>query len=111
MIQQAELPYQLQDTQDQAEVDSLLILLASIRGWVSAKSLTAITGNNERKIRALASASKGRVLSAPGSPGYTHTRSATPAEVDHYTSALLRQADDMRQRAIDIRRVFYRGDT
>lgn len=96
-----------ESTVNQADVDSLVILIANSRDWLTAKKLGLITGHGDRKIRALAKAARGHILSGPGSPGYRHTRTATPEEVDHYTNAILKQADEMRQHAIDIRRVYY----
>ncbi len=58
-------------------------------------------------MRALASESRGRILS--GQQGYKLTVECTPDEVAHATAWLKSQADLMRQRSIDISNIFHKA--
>jgi len=83
----------------------LQILVGS--GWLTSREIKAKTGWQDRYLRALANASLGRVLSYPGSPGYKLTMEATKEEVDS-ADILGHQANEMRRRLLEIRKVFYR---
>ena len=102
---------------DAAEVEFLLRLLEG-RDWQTARAVAALpewqrrfptlnAANAERRVRALASASGGRVLSCPGSPGYKLTREATIAEIQGATTRLRHQAGEMTGRAVEIDRVYH----
>lgn len=74
------------------------------RGWVKAKDFPRIW--TERKIRALANASEGRIIS--GQRGYRLTREATIEEVRQASTWLRHQAEEMRRRALEIDRIYFR---
>jgi hypothetical protein len=86
------------------EVELLCCLLKG-EGWTSARTIGRIFQWSERKVRAVASASGGRILSCPGSEGYKLTREATSEERDMIVSKMLHQAREMTERAGAIGRV------
>ena len=80
-------------------------------GWLKSPILLARlrklnTDTNQRWLRAVSSASKGLILSYPGSPGYRLTREATLDEIQR-ARCILDQADAMRQHWLDIERVYH----
>jgi len=89
----------------ESDVAKLLQILPG-NGWLTSGQIQALTGWHERYVRAVANASRGRVLSYPGSPGYKLTREATKEEVDG-ADILGHQANEMRRRLVEIRNVFY----
>jgi hypothetical protein len=88
-----------------AEVHALISVLR-LAGWVKAHVLSERLGWPDRKIRAAARASKGHILSYPGSPGYKLTIEATVEEIKQ-AAALKHQADDMLHRFLQIERVYH----
>jgi hypothetical protein len=79
-----------------------LIAALGRRRWLTAARLTEATGFNDRKLRALAADSGGRIIS--GQKGYCLTTEATNEEIHHAASWLESQARVMTQRAISIRK-------
>ncbi len=70
MADTAELPLGMKAPEvTVAEVDALCRHLHG-RAWITAKQLTAELGLDDRKVRAIAEHSDGRILSGPGCPGY-----------------------------------------
>jgi hypothetical protein len=88
-----------------SDVAKVLQILVG-NGWLTSGQIQALTGWHERYVRAVANASRGRVLSYPGSPGYKLTIEAAKEEVDA-ADILGHQANEMRRRLIEIRNVFY----
>ncbi len=82
------------------DVDRLKSILAG-HGWQSCKSIATATGWTDRKIRALANAAAGAIIS--GQRGYRLTSEATPLEIHHAWTWLAHQADAMRLRSNQIR--------
>ena len=77
------------------------------RGWATARDLRALRPAwTERFIRAVANASKGHVIS--GQQGYALTGERPRGEGEHAASWMEHQANEMRQRAVEIRRVLHR---
>ncbi len=79
------------------------------RGWMTAGELLELEGlakteSHMRWIRSIASASHGRILSFPGSPGYRLTSEASLEELAGVES-LRHQAQEMLARYRDIQRV------
>lgn len=85
------------------DVDDFLDHLAG-RGWVKARKLKADLGINDRHARALAEASRGRVIS--GNRGYKLTAEATAEERNECLHRLRNQADRMQARSSIIERVW-----
>lgn len=79
------------------------------RGWVKAAEISATFSMSDRKVRAIAEASDGRILSGPGSPGYRlFTGTTEIEEADRCASQIESQARRMFARAVSIRRRFHR---
>lgn len=74
-------------------------------GWQTAKVLRA-DGYQDRALRAIANASKGRIVS--GQRGYCLIEEATVDEARHAASWLRHQAEAMLARAADIERAMHR---
>jgi hypothetical protein len=90
------------------EVESLCAWLAG-KAWTKAAQIDAELGINERKVRAIAEHSDGRILSGPGCPGYKlFDGAASIADADRAASQLESQARKMLKRAGTIRRRFHR---
>lgn len=85
-----------------AEVDALCDHLRN-RGWLTAKQLAAELGLDDRKIRAIAEHSDGRILSGPGCPGYKlFDGSASLDDARRAANALQSQGNRMLYRAKSI---------
>lgn len=84
-----------------AELDLFLAALGG-RRWQTAAKLAAATRLPDRKLRALAAESGGRIIS--GQKGYCLISEATPEEIHHAWSWLESQAKQMLARAVQIRR-------
>jgi hypothetical protein len=106
MTQQLELGFrQSAPTVDKADLAQLLHQLTIAPSWMQASHLTALTGFSDRKLRALANASGGQIISSPR--GYRLTRHATIEEISRCTATLRSQANAMTDRAIQIDRVYH----
>jgi hypothetical protein len=86
------------------EVERLLSHLSSNPGFHTAKQLSAALDLTDRKIRQLAEASDGLIISGPGSPGYCHLYHCDPETIGHIADTLRSQARQMLSRSIRIRR-------
>jgi hypothetical protein len=86
------------------ELAALEGFLETAGGWVKAKEFPAPWG--ERRLRAAAHESEGRIIS--GQRGYKLTRLATIEEVQHAAAWLRHQAQAMQRRALEIDRVYHR---
>ncbi len=91
-------------TASSSEVTRLVTLL-SLYGWMKADSITKHTSWPDRKIRAIANASEGRIIS--GQNGYNLTSKADAEEVRHSVNWLESQARRMVARAVQIRRIYH----
>ncbi len=88
-------------------VPALLGTLAG-RGWMTRRAIRDHHPDwDERFIREVANASRGEVLSYPGSPGYILTREASADERDRAAAVLRSQAKQMDDRARSILRVHH----
>ena len=103
--QQLELPISEAPgkTVSEADVAELEAWLLKAGNWTKAKDFPAPW--NERSLRALANASKGRIIS--GQRGSLVTRLATIKEVQHAAAWLRHQAAQMQYRALEIDRVYH----
>jgi hypothetical protein len=76
------------------------------RGWQTKQQILARRPAwTERTIRTLASASGGRIVSAPGSRGYCHHEEASTKELEHAGSQMISQGRAMARRGIVFRRM------
>lgn len=105
---QLELSFNGHTKADQDEVARLTRwLYTSGDRWVPAKEILETLGFSDRKVRILAAASRGYIVSSPGSPGYKHVKHCDPEEVRTTTGRLDHQAKLMSQRACEIRTAFH----
>ncbi len=72
--------------------------------WTTARQIAERLDFSERKVRQLAEASEGQIVSAPGCPGYKHFDHCTAAEIAHASDKLISQSRLMLHRAIRLRR-------
>lgn len=98
----------------QEDLDLMTHWLATTSEWMSAEGLLRWMGwplseSNRRKLRALAEASKGKIASGPGTPGYKLTRHVSPEEL-HLIEGLRTQAERMTKRYMEIMRVWHRNE-
>ena len=75
--------------------------------WLTAGQLALALGWSDRKVRDVASASQGAVVSWPGSPGYRLFSACSVKEINHAVNALRSQADDMTRRAVAVERMYH----
>lgn len=87
-----------------SEVECLVFFLFSHPGFHTARQLETALELSDRKVRQLAEASAGWIVSGPGSPGYCHLDHCPVEKVDHIASKLISQGKAMIRRAIKIRR-------
>lgn len=64
-----------------------------------------LTTWGDRKCRALAARSEGRIIS--GNNGYKHSKRATPEEVQEFYGRMVNQGREMIRRAIKVKRVHH----
>lgn len=108
-MNQTDLPL-FQVSEGDANVEFLVGLLGG-RGWLTAREILEEiqikTGEKfcDRKIRAIAGASEGRI--AGGQLGYKLVREMTSEEYNHYRNWMKSQAAQMTDRIIRSDRVFY----
>lgn len=99
-------------SQDDVE---MVIRFLQGRGWKTAAEVLDGLGredseDNRRWVRDCASHSGGRIASGPSSPGYCLTVALKPEDW-RFVEAIKAQSDMMRQRYIDIQRVWHtRGE-
>jgi hypothetical protein len=91
---------------DCADTNALLTALR-FGQWLTASQLAVMLAWTDRKVRDVASRTRGAVISYPGSPGYRLFSACSVDEIQHATNALLSQARDMTQRAVDIERMYH----
>lgn len=76
------------------------------RGWLTAADLGAAHESAKRVLRAIASASKGQILS--GQKGYRLSMEATLPEIEHSRAGLLSQKTELERRITEIDQVRHR---
>jgi hypothetical protein len=90
---------------DPTDLERFIRTLCDAPDWIKARDLTRVLSFDDRYLRALASSSRGTIIS--GNRGYRLTRLATIQEIDRCTSTLRSQADAMTARALQIARVYH----
>ena len=88
-----------------SEVERLVIELR-YRGWLTADIVGVALGWSDRKVRAVASESQGRIIS--GQKGYCLIEEATVEEANHFVSWMRSQARQMQQRAHEVEKAMHR---
>ncbi len=87
------------------EVETLVSFLSQNPGFHTAKVLSEFLSFSDRKIRQLAEASDGLVVSGPGSPGYIHFKHCPAEKLSHIADTLRSQARSMLSRSIRLRKL------
>ena len=82
------------------EIDRLVSYLRNNPGFHTARQLTVSLDLSDRKIRQLAEASAGHIVSVPGSPGYCHLHNCPTEKLAHIADTLRSQARSMLRRSI-----------
>jgi len=85
------------------EIDHLVSYLLNHPGFHTARQLSAILDLSDRKIRQLAEASAGQIVSGPGSPGFFFLHPGPTEKLAHIADTLRSQARSMLRRSILLR--------
>lgn len=105
MNQQQELDYTAPPPSPEiAEVEILLAHLSAHPGFHTAATLAKALNLSDRKIRQLAEAADGLIVSGPGSPGYCHLYHCDAKTLGHIAEKLISQGKAMIRRAIRTRK-------
>ena len=99
---------QLDRPQSKPDPTQLIIFLRG-RGWITARQIYHLLGLSDRKVRGIAAASEGQIIS--GQRGYKLTIESTLGEAQHAQAWLHSQSKQMDQRALEISRVYHRKIT
>ena len=73
--------------------------------WLTAAEIAKALGIGDRTVRKLAEHSQGRIVSAPGCPGYRHLHHTTVEQIAEIRNRLASQAKAMMRRSILIGRM------
>lgn len=91
-------------TSDDPDVRKLVEWLAAgPKRWSTSTQIKDALGYCDRTTRRLAALSAGLILSGPGSPGYIYIRKASADDVRRVCDKLTKQAENMTNRAREIR--------
>ena len=104
MIHQAAFDFTAPPATPVAEVECLLAYLSARPGFHTARELSAALDLTDRKIRQLAEAADGLIVSGPGSPGYCHLYHCPAETIGHITATQISQAKHMIRRALRTRK-------
>ena len=100
------LPSSFSQAPPEREIERLVSHLdAAGDQWLTAAEIAKSLGLSDRKVRALAEHSQGRIVSAPGCPGYRHLRHTTVEQIAEIRNRLASQAKSMMRRSILIGRM------
>lgn len=104
MFQQASFDFTAPPSPASGEVEILTAYLRNNPGFHTAKQLAERLAYTDRKIRQLAEASDGLIVSGPGSPGYIHLDHCPTEKLSHIADTLRSQARAMLARSIRLRK-------
>ena len=85
------------------EVETLISYLHQNPGFHTAKTLSAAFNIPDRKVRQLAEAANGLIVSGPGAPGYIHLNHCPTKQLSHIAESLISQGKAMIKRGIKTR--------
>lgn len=86
------------------EVEILLAYLSNHPGFHTAATISQALKLTDRKIRQLAEAADGLIISGPGSPGYCHLSHCDAKTLGHITEKMISQGKAMIRRGIRSRK-------
>jgi len=89
------------------EVEQLVEFLEG-KGWLTARQIAAAIGLDDRRLRAIAEHSAGRILSGPGCPGYRYFDKTALPHAEHAIACFESQATKMFKRAAAYRQRYHR---
>lgn len=104
MTTQQELDFTERQPLRQGEVEELVAFLQTNPGFHTAKEIGGFMHLTDRKIRQLAEASDGLIVSGPGSPGYCHIHHCDAKTLGHIAEKLISQGKAMIRRALRTRK-------
>ena len=107
-MQQAtlKLPSSFSQAPAELEIERLVSHLdAAGDQWLTAAEIAKQLGIGDRRVRQLAEHSRGRIVSAPGCPGYRHIHHTTVEQIAEIRNRLASQAKAMMRRSILIGRM------
>jgi hypothetical protein len=105
MFVQCDLDFSVTAPVAAGEVERLVAHLANHPGFHTARQLYAVLALPDRKIRQIAEASAGLIVSGPGSPGYCHLDHCPTEKLAHIADTLLSQGRSMIRRSIRTRKL------
>src|SRR4051812_24350193 len=105
MSDQLELTLHKAPSTSPEEVERFVSLLFDNGGWMTAEIVGLLTTWSDRKCRALAARSGGRIIS--GNNGYKHTAKASPEEFQEFYGRMTQQGKEMIRRALKARKVHH----
>jgi hypothetical protein len=105
MTEQLELTLHKAPSTTPEEVERFVDLLLQNGGWMTAEVVGLLTTWSDRKCRALAAKSEGRIIS--GNNGYKHTANANPEEFHEFYGRMIDQGKAMIRRALTARKVHH----
>lgn len=94
-----------------ATAEQVATVINYLRGkdWTLRRVIEAETGVRDRVVRAVAKASRPRIVSAPGSQGYKLWEHCTTEELHHCMNQFKSQRDDMAETYLIMHRAFHSG--
>ncbi len=94
-----------------ATAEQVATVINYLRGkdWTLRRAIEGETGLSDRIIRAVAKASRPRIVSAPGSHGYKLWEHCTTEELHHCIASIRSQRDDMDETYLVMHRAFHSG--
>lgn len=104
MLDQGTFDFTAKPAAPVGEAECLVAWLLHHRGFHTARQLSDALSLSDRKIRQLAEASDGLIVSGPGSPGYCHLIHCPTEKLSHIADTLRSQARAMLGRSIRLRR-------
>ena len=90
------------------EVEELISFLHTNPGFHTARAIGEFMNLSDRKIRQLAEAANGLIVSGPGAPGYIHLHHCPTDQLAHIAESLISQGKAMIQRGIKTRNLAHR---
>lgn len=85
------------------DVQALIDYLDRNPRFHTARQLASVLNVTDRKVRQLAEAADGMIVSGPGSPGYCHLHHCPAEQIAHLTETLISQGRNMIKRALKTR--------
>ena len=105
MLDQASFDFTAPPAPADDEVERLVLYLISNPGFHTARRIESALDLSDRRIRQLAEAARGTIISGPGSPGYCHIDHCPLEKLSHIAAAQLSQGRAMIRRSLQTSRL------